>query len=134
MMEKSQNVNFQKKHLRRFLEKFTCGEEDVHYTSFRNLKKEKPVAKKKKATKRKASGLTSMTYSVSAELAAIVGSGKHTRPQIVKKMWVYIKKHKCQDTKNRRMINPDAKLAAVLGKKSIDMLKMAGALSKHIKK
>ena len=32
------------------------------------------------------------------------------------------------------MINPDAKLAEVLGKKSIDMLKMAGAISKHLKK
>ncbi len=110
----------------------------MNYTSFRNLKKEKPVAKKKKAKKvkkaRKASGLTSMTYSVSAELAAIVGSGRHTRPQIVKKLWVYIKAHKCQDAKKRRMINPDAKLSAVLGKKPIDMLKMAGALSKHIKK
>lgn len=124
--------------MRRFWKKFTRGEEDVNYTSFRNLKKEKPVAKKKKAKTvkkaRKASGLTTMTYSVSAELAAIVGSGKHTRPQIVKKLWVYIKAHKCQDAKKRRMINPDAKLSAVLGKKPIDMLKMAGALSKHIKK
>jgi chromatin remodeling complex protein RSC6 len=107
----------------------------VNYTSFHNKKKEKPVAKKKKATKaRKGSGLTSMTYSVSSELAAVVGSGKMTRPQIIKKLWAYIKSHKCQDAKKRRMINPDAKLGAVLGKKPIDMLKMAGALNKHIKK
>lgn len=110
-------------------------EEDVKYTSFPNIKKEKPVAKKKKATKaRKTSGLTTMTYSVSAELAAVVGSGKLTRPQIIKKLWQYIKAHKCQDAKKRRIINPDAKLSAVLGKKPIDMLKMAGALNKHIKK
>lgn len=75
-----------------------------------------------------------MTCAVSPELAAIVGSGRLTRPQIVKKLWVYIKSHKCQDAKKRRMINPDAKLSAVLGKKPIDMLKIAGALSKHIKK
>lgn len=112
----------------------------MNFTTFRYLKKEKPVAKKRKAAKsakskkRKPSGLTTMTYSVSAELAAIVGSGKLTRPQIVKKLWAYIKSHKCQDAKKRRMINPDAKLSAVLGKKPIDMLKMAGALSKHIKK
>ncbi len=103
-----------------------------------NLKKEKSVAKKKKATKakkaRKGGGLTSMTYSVSAELQAIVGSGKLTRPQIIKKLWAYIKSHKCQDPKKRRMINPDKKLSEVLGKKPIDMLKMAGALNKHIKK
>ncbi len=75
-----------------------------------------------------------MTYSVSPELQAIVGSGKITRPHIIKKLWAYIKSHKCQDAKKRRIINPDAKLAAVLGKKPIDMLKMAGALNKHIKK
>ena len=75
-----------------------------------------------------------MTYSVSPELAAIIGSGKVTRPQIVKKLWVYIKSKKCQDAKNRRMICPDAKLAAVIGKKPIDMLKLAGVLNKHIKK
>jgi chromatin remodeling complex protein RSC6 len=93
------------------------------------------VAKKKKPTKaKKGGGLTTMTYSVSAELAAIIGSGKTTRPQIIKKIWAYIKSKKLQDAKKRRIINPDAKLSAVLGKKPIDMLKMAGALNKHIKK
>lgn len=110
----------------------------MNFTTFHNLKEEKSVAKKKKKAKpkkaRKSSGLTSMTYSVSAELAAIVGSGKTTRPQIIKKIWAYIKSRKLQDPKKRRMINPDAKLSAVLGKKPIDMLKMAGALNKHIKK
>jgi chromatin remodeling complex protein RSC6 len=92
------------------------------------------MAKKKKAKKRKASGLTKMTYSLSSELQAIVGGKKLTRPQIVKKLWVYIKSKKCQDTKNRRMINPDKKLAEVIGKKPVDMLKLAGHLNKHIKK
>lgn len=94
----------------------------------------KKVVKKKAATKRKASGLTQMMYTFSPELAEVVGMKKGTRPQAVKKLWVYIKAHKCQDTKNKRMINPDKKLAAVLGSKSVDMLKMAGLLSKHIKK
>jgi chromatin remodeling complex protein RSC6 len=89
--------------------------------------------KKKSSAKRK-SGLTQMMYELSPELAAIVGSKKSTRPQVVKKLWVYIKAHKCQDSENRRMINPDKKLATVLGSKSVDMLKMAGLLSKHIKK
>jgi len=75
-----------------------------------------------------------MTYSLSPELAEIVGAKKMTRPQVVKKIWEYIKKHKLQDSKNRRMINPDKKLATVLGSRSIDMLKMAGQLSKHIGK
>jgi DNA topoisomerase-1 len=95
------------------------------------------MAKKRKAkTKSKrGGGLTKMTYSVSPALQEVVKSKKLTRPQIVKKLWAYIKSHKCQDSKNRRMINPDAKLAAVFGsKRSVDMLKMSGLLNKHIKK
>lgn len=92
----------------------------------------KPKAKAK--TPRKKSGLSQMTYCVSAELQEVVNAKKLTRPQIVKNLWAYIKKHKCQDTKNKRMINPDSKLSEVLGKKPVDMLKMAGLLNKHITK
>ena len=74
------------------------------------------------------------TCALSPELQAIVGVKKATRPQVVKKLWAYIKSHKRQDTKNRRLVVPDDKLACVLGKKPIDMLKLAGALSKHIRK
>lgn len=106
--------------------------------------KTKAKAKTKVAAKRKApakkrtgkkSGLTTMTYTVSDDLAVIVGGKKMTRPEIVKKLWVYIKSRKLQDAKNRRMINPDDKLAKVFGgKKSVDMLKMAGLINKHISK
>lgn len=75
-----------------------------------------------------------LNYALSPELAEIVGAKKSTRPQIVKKLWVYIKAKKLQDAKNRRMICPDKKLGEVLGNRPIDMLKMAGALNKHIKK
>ena len=91
------------------------------------------MAKKKKAKTKRKSGLTQTTYSLSPELQEIVGAKKLTRPQVVKQLWVYIKKHKLQDSKNRRMINPDKKLSEVIGKKSVDMLKLAGLLSKHIK-
>ena len=94
--------------------------------------KRKPAAKKKSGAKRK-SGLSQTSYSLSPELAAIVGTKSSTRPQVVKKMWVYIKAHKLQDSKNRRMINPDSKLSEVIGKKPVDMLKLAGHISKHIK-
>jgi len=105
-------------------------------------KRKKTAARRKTGTKKtktktkskRKSGLTQQTYCLSEELAAIVGGKKMTRPQVVKKLWVYIKGHKCQDTKNKRMIVPDKKLSEVIGKKPIDMLKLAGALSKHIKK
>jgi chromatin remodeling complex protein RSC6 len=67
------------------------------------------------------------------DLAEIVGKGPLPRTEITKKLWDYIKKHKLQDTKNKRNINPDAKLAKVLGPATIDMFKMTSKLSKHIK-
>lgn len=95
----------------------------------------KPAAKKpaKKSGAKRTSGLNQTTYSLSPELQAIVGAKSLTRPQIVKKMWEYIKSRKCQDAKNKRLIVPDSKLAAVIGSKPVDMLKLAGCLSKHIK-
>jgi len=93
----------------------------------------KAAPKAKKA--RKAGGLQQLTYTVSKDLEAIVGAKKVTRPQMIKKIWEYIKKHKCQDAKNKRMICPDEKLSKVLGgKKPIDMMKMAGHLNKHLSK
>lgn len=70
---------------------------------------------------------------ISEELADIVGKGPMPRTEIIKKLWEYIKKHKLQDTKNKRNINPDAKLGKVLGNQTIDMFKMTSKLSKHIK-
>ncbi len=96
----------------------------------KKTKKAKPKVKRaKRSTK-----LTQMKYSVSADLEEIIGTSRASRPEIVKKLWVYIKAKKLQDSRHRRMINPDAKLSRVLGSRSIDMLKMAGALNKHIKK
>lgn len=70
---------------------------------------------------------------VSDALAKIVGRGPMPRTEVTKKVWDYIKKHKLQDTANKRMINPDAALAEVLGKKQIDMFSMTSAISKHLK-
>ncbi len=97
--------------------------------------KRRKAAKRKpaKKTKRK-SGLTQLEYHLSASLAEVVGTKKSTRPQVVKKLWHYIKAKKLQDNKNRRMINPDKKLGEVLGHRQISMLKMAGAITKHLKK
>ncbi|MEK7339608.1 MAG: SWIB/MDM2 domain-containing protein [Verrucomicrobiota bacterium] len=70
---------------------------------------------------------------MSSELQAVVKEEKLSRPEVVKKMWEYIKKHNCQDKKNKRLIIPDAKLAKVFGSKEpIDMLKLAGLLTSHL--
>ena len=70
----------------------------------------------------------------SAELAAVVGATPLPRTEIVKKMWDYIKKNGLQDKANKRMINSDAKLAAIFeGKKQISMFEMSKFISKHVK-
>ena len=96
--------------------------------------KAKIVKKKKTSGKKRTTALAQLNYTLSPELAEIVGGKKMTRPQIVKKLWVYIKAKKCQDAKNRRLIVPDKKLSEVIGSKPVDMLKLACLLNKHIKK
>jgi chromatin remodeling complex protein RSC6 len=71
---------------------------------------------------------------VSETLAEIVGPGPMPRTEVTKKVWDYIKKHKLQDQKNKRNINPDQKLAKVLGStQPIDMFKMTSKIAQHIK-
>ena len=69
-----------------------------------------------------------------AALGAIVGNKSLPRTEVVKKLWVYIKKHKLQDSKNRRNINADDKLKPVFGgKKQVSMFEMTKLVSKHLK-
>ena len=69
---------------------------------------------------------------LSSELEAVVGKGPMTRAQVTSKVWEYIKANDLQDKKDKRQINPDAKLGAVIGKDQISMFKMTAAVSKHL--
>ncbi len=70
----------------------------------------------------------------SAALAEVVGKKPLPRTAVVKKLWLYIKKHKLQDKKNRRNINADAALKLVFkGKKTVNMFEMTKLVSKHLK-
>merc|ERR1712147_182154 len=66
---------------------------------------------------------------LSPALAAICGGTTMPRTEVTKKIWVYIKKFKLNEG---RIIKPDAKLKAIFPVTSIDMLKMAGYVSKHL--
>lgn len=92
----------------------------------------KKTVKRKSAGKKRGAGPLAVPKTASPALAAVIGTSKITRPQLMKKLWDYIKKHKLQDAKNRRMINPDEKLSKVLGSRSIDMMQMTKVLGKHI--
>jgi len=70
---------------------------------------------------------------VSSDLAAVVGPGPMPRSEVVKKLWVYIKKHDLQDPANKRNINADAALEKVFGgKKTVNMFEMTKLVSKHL--
>ena len=69
---------------------------------------------------------------LSGDLENVVGKGPMTRAQVTSKVWEYIKANNLQDSKDKRQINPDAKLGAVIGKDQISMFKMTAAVSKHL--
>jgi len=70
---------------------------------------------------------------ISEDLAAVVGKGPMPRSEVVKKLWVYIKKNGLQDKKNRRNINADANLKKVFkGKGVVSMFEMTKLVSKHL--
>ncbi|MEI8365839.1 MAG: SWIB/MDM2 domain-containing protein [Parachlamydiaceae bacterium] len=85
-------------------------------------------------TKDKKNSAFMKPVSVSEALAEIVGAGPMPRTEVTKKLWDYIKKHKLQAKDNKRNIEPDQKLAKVLGTtQAIDMFKMTSKISKHLK-
>lgn len=70
---------------------------------------------------------------ISDELALVVGKGPMPRSEVVKKLWVYIKKNALQDEKNKRNINADDNLKVVFGgKKTVSMFEMTKLVSKHL--
>jgi RNA polymerase sigma-70 factor, ECF subfamily len=70
----------------------------------------------------------------SPELAAIVGSAPLPRPEVVSKVWAYIKKHKLQNPQNKREIMADEKLQAVFGgRNKVSMFEMNKHLAQHLK-
>ena len=70
---------------------------------------------------------------VSSDLAAVVGKGPMPRSEVVKALWVYIKKNNLQDSQNKRNINADANLKKVFdGKSVVNMFEMTKLVSKHL--
>ena len=69
----------------------------------------------------------------SKELAAVVGSKPLPRPEVVSKVWDYIKKNNLQNPQNKREIMADEKLEKVFGKKSVTMFEMNKHLAAHLK-
>ena len=82
---------------------------------------------------RKAAGPAKGGLTPSPALAAVIGSAAVTRPEVIKKLWDYIKAQQLQDASNRRAINADAKLLPVFGKPQITMFELAGLIGVHLR-
>ena len=88
------------------------------------------TAAPRKTSPRAASTATGKTPS--AALAAVIGTELVTRPQVMKKLWDYIKAQGLQDTANKRNVNADAKLLPVFGKPQVSMFEIAGLVGGHL--
>jgi upstream activation factor subunit UAF30 len=92
----------------------------------------KKTAKKSGARKPNAAFMKPVTPS--AALSEVVGSKPIPRTEVTKKLWLYIKKNKLQDQKNKRNIKADDNLKAVFGGKAVvNMFEMTKLVSKHLK-
>jgi len=69
---------------------------------------------------------------LSPKMSDFIGKSKEARTEVMKKLWIYIKKHDLQDAKNRRMINFDDTLRDLFGKRSAKMTELAGLIGPHI--
>ncbi len=71
---------------------------------------------------------------LSADLEAVVGKGPMSRGQVVKQIWVYIKKNNLQNPQNKRNILADEKLKVIFGGKGeVTMFEMTKLVSGHLK-
>ena len=69
----------------------------------------------------------------SKELAAVVGSDPLPRPEVVSRVWDYIKRNKLQNPQSKREIIADETLQAVFGKDRVTMFEMNKHIAQHLK-
>nr|ALS05154.1 SWIB domain-containing protein [Paracalanus parvus]ALS05155.1 SWIB domain-containing protein [Paracalanus parvus] len=76
-----------------------------------------------------------MELNVSKELAAIIGTDKGekiSRPQVVKRLWAYLKEANLQDPENKQFFTPDATMEPVFGTERIKCFSMSKYLKEHL--
>lgn len=71
-------------------------------------------------------------YILSESLSVVVGVDKLSRPQVVKRLWEYIRGHELQNPSNRREIMCDDNMRAVFGTEKVDMFRMNKVLGRHL--
>jgi upstream activation factor subunit UAF30 len=94
-------------------------------------RKRKAPQSSEKAKKGRKAG-TQPPYQLSSELAAVVGQPILPRPQVVSKIWEYIKANDLQNPNDGREILCDEKLRAVMKTNKVSMFKMNQLISPHM--
>ena len=72
---------------------------------------------------------------ISAALAKIIGTDKGeqvSRPQVVKKLWAYLKANNLQDPENKQWFTPDKTMQPIFGKEKIKCFSMSKYLKEHL--
>ena len=83
---------------------------------------------------RKANPALLKPMQLSADLEAVIGKGPMSRGEVVKQIWVYIKKNDLQNPANKRNILADEKLKKLFGGKGeVTMFEMTKLVSAHLK-
>lgn len=95
-------------------------------------KKAVKAAPKKAAKAAKPAKGFMAALTLSPALAAVIGKKPLPRTEIIKEIWVYIKKNGLQDAANKRMINADDKLKVLFEKPQVSMFDLAKIIGKHV--
>ncbi|KAI2512232.1 SWI complex [Fragilaria crotonensis] len=101
-------------------------------TTVPKKRKSKATDKKEKKKSKSGSGFQ-VPYQLSPELARVTGKQILPRPQVVKKLWEYIRANDLQDPSDKRTVVCDAKLKLVMGGKAkVTIFSMQKFISEHL--
>ena len=66
-------------------------------------------------------------------LSAVIGSKPLPRSELIKKLWIYIRKHELQDQEKKLFINANGPLQAVFdGRKQVTIFELMKLMSAHL--
>ncbi|XP_055815797.1 upstream activation factor subunit spp27-like isoform X2 [Solanum dulcamara] len=109
----------------------SCSQEEED-ESATGAKKKARSEKMNGEAKAKKKGGFNKPCELSPQLQKLVGESELGRPEVVKKIWAYIREKNLQNPKNKRKILCDEVLTGIFRVKTIDMFQMNKVLSKHI--
>ena len=95
-------------------------------------KKRKAKGKTGSSSKKKRKAGTQPPYRLSEDLQAIVGTDILPRPQVVSKIWEYIKANNLQNENDKREILCDDKLQRIMKTRKITMFQMNVHIGEHL--